>query len=71
MDMKSKHKTREALFMYINYPFLYMVYYICFINFSKIYYPIWVKINDYRFKFLFLRIMFSKTSQKTRLWPNS
>ena len=25
MDMKSKHKTREALFKYINYPFLYMV----------------------------------------------
>ena len=25
MDMKSKHKTREALFMFINYPFLYMV----------------------------------------------
>ena len=48
MDMKSKHKTHEVLFMYINYPFLYMVYYICFIIFSKIYYPIWVNINDYK-----------------------
>ena len=52
MDMKSKHKTREALFMYINYPFLYMVSYICFIIFSKIY---------YRLKILFLRIMFFKS----------
>ena len=45
MDMKSKHKTREALFMYINYPLLYMVYHICFIIFSKIYDLIWDNIN--------------------------
>ena len=58
MDMKSKHKTREALFMYINYPFLYMVYYICFIIFSKIYYPIWVNINDLKkCYFLFFSII--------------
>ena len=48
MDMKSKHKTREALFC-----ILIIIYYIwfniyVFIIFSEIYYPIWVSINDYR-----------------------
>ena len=62
MDMKSKHKTRGALFMYINYPFLYMVYYMCchswgnptcgasLIIFSKIH---------YRLKILFYVLCFS------------